>query len=252
MTETLVMAEFRDFCLPGKQCPFCAMRAKATARYLRSFLHEYVNDSDMNARLWRSFGFCRDHASLFKNQPWTGERDALGVALVYERILHVWQEALERAAPEGGAGQAVRSHFAQRLLHPREAAGLLAADMLEPAETCPACVQVEESDTFALAEIASALERNPEGMPWKWLEQSFGLCLPHLRGLLRPMREEAAVRHLCVLQSRRLDALRGHLNEYVRKHDYRFQSETYSDAERTSWEDAVSLAVGTEMAAILP
>ena len=75
------------------------------------------------------------------------------------------------------------------------------------------------------------------------LAASDGLCLPHLRRALELVRTESAFESLLAVTRERLLELQSELDEFIRKHDYRFQSEGF-DSEGDSWLRAIGIICG--------
>jgi hypothetical protein len=213
---------------PG--CALCSLTRESVRQYLHSLSYEQVNDVDLRAKL-RASGLCQRHAWLFLEEG--GNR--LGVAIVYRDLLAHALRELESSRASGRG-------LARRL------GSLLAAGRAtEPAkhrvaQPCLACgIETDAEWRYR----STLLDHLGEADLRQRLRTSAGLCLPHLgRGLL----SEGRGQDLAWLRqdaASRLRTLVGELDEYIRKHDYRFRRETWGE-ERDAPRRAVERAVGSD------
>jgi hypothetical protein len=223
---------------PG--CPFCRLADATVGRYLTSILYESVTDPEARSQLRRSLGFCNEHAWRL---PDAGTGVALGIAIIYRDLmgtvlnelvgarfkrqtrvsLPAVQEALEREKPTTTTQAVVQR--------------------LQPQQGCPACAHRDKIETSALITLMDALAKQDERMQAA-LQASDGLCLPHLRRAFELARNETAFEALLAVTKEKLVKLQHELDEFIRKHDYRFQHEGF-DTEGDSWQRAIGWAVGT-------
>jgi hypothetical protein len=212
---------------PG--CALCRLATESVLQYFGSLGYEQVTDVELRDELRAGGGFCARHAWLFHEA--SGNR--LGVAIIYRDLLHHALVGLK-------AGRQVGGGLGRRL------AGLLAGGRAaEPAgrqraHRCSACrFEAEAEERFR----STLLEHLAEADVRRRYAESAGLCLPHLaRGLesggraedLAWLRQDAA---------ERLGAIVAELDEYIRKHDYRFRKEGWGE-ERDAPRRAVERAVG--------
>jgi hypothetical protein len=199
---------------PG--CVLCRVGEEAAARYLSSVLGEGTTDPATRGRLDRSWGFCRRHAWHFLGLEWERMRDSLGTATLSETLVE-------------GAENLLKTYLeAQALYGQRSRSAVAALDGLTramtPAEACPACQVQAEHEGYAAKVLVRALG-DPE---WrKDFSASDGLCLHHLRRALAGEEAPQDVQWLVEDQRRRLHEIRADLEEYGRKHDYRFSHEAF-------------------------
>jgi hypothetical protein len=76
------------------------------------------------------------------------------------------------------------------------------------------------------------------------VESSPGLCVPHFLLAIERGRDDAPRRYLIETQERRFKELLNDLEEFCRKHDYRFRGEGFG-REGDSWIRAVKIMVGS-------
>jgi len=105
---------------------------------------------------------------------------------------------------------------------------------------CEACNFLRETEARYVDALAGALVW-PETR--KAFEASRGLCVPHMRRLLRRARRpvETAVRMACAAH---LEPLTAELAEIIRKNDYRFRHEEWGP-EADAWKRALERWSGT-------
>lgn len=211
----LVEAELkRALAAPG--CPLCRLGEEAAHRYLRFVLHESVNDPATRDRLAAAWGFCRRHAWHFLRLEWATMRDGLSTANIAEGLVKAAEEILDaylRDPSVGGRRKRAERARVEKLLRALTAAG-----------ECPACMLQVQHEAYALMVLLRVLEE--EG----WRERvarSDGLCLFHLRRTLVAGEVPDRIRWIVEDHRRRLQGLLADLEEYIRKHDYRFSHEPY-------------------------
>lgn len=210
---------------PG--CALCALSKAAIDHYLDSMLYEYVNDTPTQQTMTNAHGMCAGHSEVL-----LGYQGALGIAILYRAVInHLETEAAElpEAAPASGDGSALR------LWRKRPSAAPLAAHA-----PCPACVIRDETSGRALALLD---EHHADRALQAAVDAADGLCLPHFNAALAALQTPARAR-LLARQVAVWGDLRGQLDEFIRKNDYRFQKEGFSDAERESWTRAVRMTCG--------
>jgi hypothetical protein len=185
---------------PG--CPFCRVTHDVEYRYLDQFFYSQVNDYNSRVRFRASTGFCPQHAEMSMNEL-AGK--SLGLAILYEDLLRIAQENLEK-------GQ----------------------NLAQAKGKCPACQLHDETDGYLLMDLERYLLQ-PELETA--LKGSAGLCFSHFSQAYDRLRGDKR-RQLVTIQLQAVQALRGELAEFIRKNDYRFQAEGFG-AERDSWRRGV-------------
>jgi|YNPNPStandDraft_1061719.scaffolds.fasta_scaffold14669_2 hypothetical protein len=218
--------DYRDACAAGG-CVVCAHNDRATRRYLANLLYENVLDVELRAALVAARGFCAAHARLLAEVALAEAGGRLGVATLYETVVHRLEADL-RGALNGLS-----------LPQPRRRPGHKIAAALKAHGVCPACRVLDESEqTFAhgLTQVVAA-----PGEGRTLFQSSEGLCLPHLRQCLQLAETKTAVRFLLEATAAKLASLHRDLVEYGRKHDYRFAKEPKTEGEITAWRRALHL-----------
>lgn len=206
-------------------CPLCVLVERAERRAVDLFLYDQVNDISRRDALRASRGLCTEHTALLSQG-----RSALGIAIVSRDILRAMTAELESDAPSGGLGW----------LKGRLAGGAQLAGRIGPQAGCPMCAartQIEEPLILGL------LQNLDDPVFTAAFDASGGLCRTHLMTTLRSADGEST-RALAARQAALWRRIEAELDEFIRKHDYRFTGEPLRDEERDVWLRALQLASG--------
>ncbi len=222
--------ELRD-ALPGPGCVLCELGLRAMRRYFATLADEGVGDQRVRAEIREAHGFCSVHGRMMRES-----RDALGTAIVHRDVLTTLTRQLSAAIfhpPSVGARlrHAIRGG---RTLHgPTD-------DALVPQRACPGCLRWEIIDRLHSSEMAKRLI---DGELFEAFRDSAGMCVPHLRRILRLMPDPASYERIRDAQLAIWERLAAELDEFIRKQDYRFTHEP-GGPESNSWARAVDLISG--------
>jgi len=221
--DILTTARLKE-ALRSRGCPICRIGEETGRRYLSSILHEFVNDLTFRLKLAESWGFCRSHAWGFLSlEQARYHGDGMSTANLGQwqvgRVLELLRQAEGLPARRQRVRWLGKGRDLETSLRPR----------LAPTGECPACVSQRRSEEYALGVLLEHL--GEEGEVTRLFRGSSGLCLPHLRAALEARDHEAGLTTLLDTQRRRLEELYGELEEYLRKHDYRFAHEPYGSEE---------------------
>jgi hypothetical protein len=213
----------------GRQaCPLCVLVERAERKAVDLFLYDQVNDISRRDALRASRGLCLQHTAMLAEG-----RSALGVAIVSRDILRAMAAVLESAAP---ADAATLDWLRQRL---GTGAGAQLAERLGPQAGCPMCA---ERPRIEAPLIAGLLRNLGDDAFAQAFDDSAGLCRTHLATALRAADGETA-RALAARQAALWRRLEADLDEFIRKHDYRFKDEII-EAERDVWRRALQTVSG--------
>jgi hypothetical protein len=203
---------------PG--CPVCRLATEAVDAYLTSVCYEQVNDLDLREQLRSAGGFCRVHAERFVKQ----RLGQLASAIVYRDVLNTARKRL--AAGNGSGGRS-------------KLAALFGGAKSRPTSPpCPGCEVEAEAEGRYLATLRNRL-LDPKVR--ERYQAGDGLCLPHIDQALQA--DDDGARALAGAAIEMLGTIVAELDEYIRKHDYRFQTAVWDGGEDTP-ERAVERAVG--------
>jgi hypothetical protein len=225
--------DLRDACaLEG--CPVCTLLSQMAYRYLDNLFYERVNDVHTRVGLYQSLGFCPPHARLA-----TRIHDSeSGIAIIYEDLLHVCQKRLQSihqvaCLPKPARGWLDR--WRAKITGRAQLTGILRTTAL-----CPVCDHVLFFEKVYLREL---LDFFTDGELRGAFDCSSGLCLPHVDRTIEVFPEHEHLPWLLEIQVKKIENLRGELQEYLRKLDYRYAHEP-KGAEATAWCRAVEMMVG--------
>jgi hypothetical protein len=216
---------FDAFGHPG--CPLCTLVERAVGRYMGSTNYDSVSDPEIRRLFEASQGFCNPHA-----HQWFQEAFILGTAHIYRDVLLVTAQELRRQSFRGSLGGKVGALLGRK----REDA----VSPLAPSAGCPACAIRDETEGRLLRTLLKGLGDDTFTTAYA---ASDGLCLPHLRLALAAAPSGTVFDHLRARALQTEDTLIAHLNETIRKHDYRFRHEPAED-EKGSPERAVNHVAG--------
>lgn len=205
-------------------------------RYLDNHFYENVNSPAWRDRLRASLGFCHEHAWLGVNQRLG---DALGYTIIYHDIINT---ILNQLSDDNRPAQASRS-WASLLGQIPEQARALIEKMLyafTPRKRCPVCEHREEATRAGLAVLIEGLKTSEMTTA---LQDSEGLCLPHLRLVLEDIKDRSGCEKILTIHREKLEGLRTELAEFIRKNDYRVIQEGFG-REGDAWLRAVGLITG--------
>jgi hypothetical protein len=202
-------------------CAICFLSRQASDRYIRALLYEGVTDPDLRGKLRDARGLCYQHGWRMAQR----RGSVLGTAIVYQDVINTLTKALEAEEPSRSRWRGTRSTLATRLAASRE---------------CPACELDADAERRAIKTLLKHIN-DPE-VAGGYVSGG-GLCLPHFQTVLAQGRP-AAIRLLVGWHAEAFRTLRDHLDELIRKHDYRFAGETITEEESVAWERAVASVVG--------
>ena len=181
-------------------------------------MYENVNDVGVRGNLARSKGYCPRHAHKL-----AGFQDGLGTAILYQDQVKLFLRFLEQL--RGVAAKVFRkSAVAEWRLH----------------DLCPACKIELQTRQGHAATLAEGL---PQADMCEALDASPGLCVQHFLAVLQKAGDPQLRQHLLSVQERKFKDLLGELEEFCRKHDYRFSKDGFGK-ERDSWQRAINMMAG--------
>ena len=213
---------------PG--CPLCRLTTASVLQYFAALGYEQVNDVEARDELRANGGFCRRHAWLFLER--SGNR--LGVAIIY-------RDMLNHAARTLDGGGAITAGIGRRLgkLLGGGRAGDRDPQSPRPCTACRYEADAEARYRSTFVEHLSAADIRER------YAASDGFCLPHVTRALEAGGSAGDLTWLRQDATRRLSTLVAELDEYIRKHDYRFRHEGFG-TEEDSPRRAISRAVGED------
>jgi len=226
-------------------CPLCVLLERTERKAVDLFLYDQVNDISRRDALRASRGLCLIHTSMLAEG-----RSALGVAIISRDVLRSMTAELEADAsyreqredpksPSQSSVNAVASVAKTFLSGVFGQAGTQMAGRIEPQAGCPMCA---ERPRIEAPLIMGLLHNLRDASFAAAFDASAGLCRAHLAGALRAA-DAPAARGLAARQAAIWRRLEADLDEFIRKHDYRFQGEAF-EVERDVWRRALQLTSG--------
>ena len=220
------------------RCPACELPRRKALHYIDHALYGLVVDPHAQNLFADTGGYCRKHGEMLLKIPWGS---ALGVAILYNRLIEDAAEELKAGRAESAAGEkrgaSARGLFAAK----GRRKPLVRGDNPD----CLACKVERETEEAVLHTLTESLRAGDERM-LAAVGGSEGFCLYHLdRALSDPLPEkvETALRRHGL---RRAERLLSELKEFMRKSDYRFAGEPMGP-EGDSWTRAVAWVTGVSM-----
>ena len=208
------------------ECPLCRLYDKFENDELELILGASMMDPDVRIKT-NEQGFCREHYGMMLER-----KNRLGMALMLQSHLEEISGGFSGSVGDlvRGAGAALSSRI----------------DKLE--NSCYVCGRIEGSFEKMLDNVLYLWENEPEFRKKISLQKMF--CLPHFRiltGLARkklPKKKFAEFyRSISEVTNRYLTSLRGDIDRFCRKFDYRYQDEPWGNA-KDSAERAVKFLGG--------
>ena len=214
-------------------CPVCRIMEEASASYLDTLFYEQVTDVGVRRKLRQARGLCNWHSWRVRQLPTA----ALGVAIIAQDLLE--EEIARLAALQ-------RQPFWQRVatgVRSRVSAQALSAYLQgwRHRSFCPACQAVREHEQHALETMLNFLDE--EVFARRFEATAFGVCLPHLVRAAERHPPHPGLATLIDAQRRKYAGLVTELEEFCRKHDYRFSHEAWG-IESDAWRRAIEVLAG--------
>ena len=218
-------------------CPVCACLDEDSHRAVDAILSEHVTDPDTRGRLRETWGFCNWHTwSLLE-----GEAPATGAAILYEDLVHVCQQRVQRLRecarrPLSWPLRWLRTVVARGAR--RQVPRIVAWYRVRP--PCPVCARLgvaEKGYLDAFVEFADDPQLS------RAYRRSTGLCLPHLLVALERSPETSRIGSIVRSTLAKWQELRGDLARFVTRHEYR-NTEPFTEAEATSYRRAAEVLAG--------
>jgi hypothetical protein len=211
-------------------CAVCKLVTEAGEKLLSNLFYERVNDPLTRKTLEVSDGFCEWH-------DWLAARMSSaqsGLAVIYRGILEGVLERLKVERVSADAGQQ-KNGFAGLF---RNGSGL--PPLLKRASECCICFHTENTEDHYLLDLIIWFDEEELRASF---DRSVGICLPHLDMVIARYPSHENLPAPIEAQRIKCEELEAHLNEYIRKLDYRFAQEA-PGIEKDSWLRAVELLAG--------
>jgi len=201
-----------DDAYAAEGCPVCRIASHNVERYLEATNYDALGDPGIRATLTSSTGYCGEHA-----EQWLSIAFVLGTATLYREVLQRLMAELRDLTQH-------RSNLGDRMaaVLGGKAGDRATVDLGIARIPCPACELRQESETTLIRTLVGALDDADARSRYI---ASDGLCIPHLRRALGQATRRESFACLRDHALARQEILLGHLDEVVRKHDYRHREE---------------------------
>jgi hypothetical protein len=182
--------------------------------------------------LRKSLGFCNWHAWKCLEVP----NAPLGLGIIHQDLLG---QILERL---GRIQRSFPMHlpFLRRLWGKRKAKNALSLPLLHPSDSCPACRSVRFFEEMYLEILLDYIAEEDFGGQFS---RSSGVCFPHLAIAIGKYPGHRNLGLLIQRQMKKWESLKAELEEFIRKHDYKYAHEPRG-AESDSWKRALEMLAG--------
>lgn len=213
-------------------CPLCWLLQQHSSSYLDSLFYERVTDVGMRRKLRQARSLCNWHTwEVSQKTP-----AAFGIAIIAHDLL---DEELTRLASlrRSSLASLIGLRSGWRLARRSVRAYLQG---WRQRAMCPACEVLVEHERYALNTLLDCL-RQADFAPK--FGASAGLCLPHTVRALELHPSHPTLGQLIEMQREKCARLMVELDEFRRKHDYRFGREGWG-AESDSWLRAIEMLAG--------
>ena len=215
---------------PKAGCAICNLLLRDTDKAIDGLVYGFMDTDEMRTAFSAGRGLCSDHGWLLKQNKFG---NVLGVAKLYAATLDAVLHELERTAL-ADAPQSTLSRLFNN--GERRVDSTPLADQLEPTADCMICARVNEREADYIGIFSQyALDSRFQAA----FTQSDGLCLPHVRYLLRETQDAAAVEY--IIESHRIIwmQLKAEVERFALKQNYERLDEL-TEGEGSSWARAIA------------
>jgi len=174
-------------------CSICNLNYSNINSYFSDILYESVNDPEVRKKLRDSFGYCRDHSIQFI-QFVESSYNRFGASIIIADVASEVIKELDRPSK------------------------LSLKDLKKTSMSnhkCPACTYMQSHENIYYSEIIKNLENEDF---FNKLLASDGLCLIHIAGLIKIIKNLHIRNKIIESQKLKLSELIKDMNEFVKKH----------------------------------
>jgi hypothetical protein len=213
-------------------CPVCRLMEEASAGYLDTLFYEQVTDVEVRRKLRRARGLCNWHSW------WAGKitSAALGISIIAKDLIEeecTRLAELEHRPPWRRLADLIRAQLPHRA--PPAYLGAWRARAI-----CPVCQVAVEHEQHALETVLNFVDEEDFS---RHFEASTGLCVPHTARATEQAPSHPKLGLFIGVQRGKYTRLVAELEEFCRKHDYRFAREAWG-TEADAWQRAIEILTG--------
>ncbi|NPV26406.1 MAG: hypothetical protein HPY81_02905 [Firmicutes bacterium] len=221
---------------PG--CPLCTARQHLTRSYIETFLHEYINDLNVRAKIDQSRGFCNEHAWQIQKMEENVYHDGMKNGIIYEYLIAQLIRELETYRQRVEQPQPIKTSIFRRNTQTKIYVEMLR--IFEKNGKCPVCEHVDLLEGIYADEFLRMIRILKEN----GFDKKHIFCLKHLLMLLRQSENPEDTKYLLDDQLSKLNNLHHQLKYYLKHHSYLHKHEPIGEEEATSWIRAVAIFAG--------
>ena len=210
-------------------CPVCTALEIDSRRALDTLLYEHVADGETRQRLRQAWGLCSWHAASLLD----GNAVATGAAILFEDLLRVCHEAVERLSDRPAPARRWPASWIRRRV-PALVAHFRAL------RRCPVCETLRAAEKAYLEAVVEFADDPQFGHAYG---RSTGLCVPHIIAVVEHHDRHDGAQVIVRATLRKWRELRGRLERFVEKHEYRSRG-PISDSDASSWRLAGEVLAG--------
>ncbi len=215
---------------PKPGCAVCNLLLRDTDKAIDGLVYGFMDTEEMRTAFSAGRGLCSDHGWLLKQNKFG---NVLGVAKLYaatlEQVLSVLEQTALADVPQSTFSRLFNSSE-------RRVDSARLAEQLEPTADCMICERIDEREAEYIGIFSQyALDSRFQAA----FTQSDGLCLPHLRHLLRTTQDAAAVEYIIASHHTIWTQLKTEVESFARKQNYERLDELTA-SEGSSWTRAIA------------
>ncbi len=217
-------------------CPICTLLVSGMRRNFFWFLYENVNNLHIRKQLYESDGYCTAHAWLLyqiEREEWN---DNLDVAIIYKDLVKKSFQNLEKKVTHKQEKSLIS--FFNRWKRCFSFGKAQKPVVKKP--PCPACLHQQKLENVYISSLIESLRFQEFQDLYK---ESYGLCIKHYEKTMDKLDDENIKNLLYNVQRSKMNKIIELLDEYIRKHDYRFVNEPKGE-EINSPRWAIEMLVG--------
>jgi len=208
-------------------CPICHLIKKSIHQSMDSFLYENINDLGARKDIRSALGFCNKHAWQLRQFG-----DGFGLSIIYQDLIGLLLGKITAVNGNSIDGKAIKKIA--------NATDIKRFKKIN--DNCDYCAKQGEVEKRYVSVL---LENFYEPELHIAFETSFGLCFPHILMAIDRSTDKQIASDIIKTEAGKLKKLSEELQEFNRKHDYRFSKEGFGK-EGNSWMRAIEKMIGKE------
>ncbi len=196
-----------------EECPICSLLKNDLNMQMEIFLYENVNDRGIRAKIISSKGFCSNHAYILMNEF----GDPLAHAILYSDLINNYIKELDK---KSDFLNEISSNFNKKN---------------KTNEKCIFCERTEINEKI----YCDKFSKEYGGEFQEKYQQTAVLCREHLNMTTakNAKQNKLIIEHTINKYQNVLDML----SEIIRKSDYRYFGESWTEEEKSAWKKAVGI-----------